>query len=68
MECKTVWQTRLKEGYVVLRVFEDRIEFEKDYNFVSSLKGDAKKKIFDEAIIKSSIEGCFIDPKLIITL
>ena len=47
MECKTVWQTRLKEGYIVLRVFEDRIEFEKDYTFVSSLKGDAKKKIFD---------------------
>lgn len=48
MEFKGVWQTRIKEGNVVLRIFDDRLEFEKDYMTVHTLKGDMRnKKISD---------------------
>jgi hypothetical protein len=31
MEFKGCWLTRVKEGFLIIRVFEDRIDFEKEY-------------------------------------
>ena len=44
MEFKGCWLTRLKEGLLVLRVFEDRIEFEKEYEVVEKLHFEVKGK------------------------
>ena len=56
MEFKTIWQTRIKEGSVVLRIFEDRLEFERDYVKVHVLKGDVhNKKLSDEANIRANL-------------
>ncbi len=64
MEFKTFWHTRIKDGSVVLRVFEDRLEFERDYALVHVLKGDVRsKKMSDEANIRANLEACFFDPK-----
>lgn len=69
MEFKTIWQTRIKEGSVVLRAFEDRLEFERDYVTVHVLKGDVRnKKLSDEANIRANLEACFLDPKNITAL
>lgn len=27
LEFKSVWQTRVKEGFIIIRIFEDRLEF-----------------------------------------
>ena len=31
MEYKSCWSAKVKEGVITLRVFEDKINFEKDY-------------------------------------
>jgi len=57
MEFKSVWLTRIKEGTVILRIFEERLEIEKDYVIVHTMKGDIRtnKKLFDEANIKANL-------------
>lgn len=56
LEFKGTWITRIKEGSIVLRIFEDRLETERDYVIVNTFKGDMRnKKTTDEAIIKSCL-------------
>ena len=57
MEFKSVWLTRIKEGTVILRIFEERLEIEKDYVTVHAMKGDIRtnKKLFDEASIRANL-------------
>ena len=47
MEFKSCWLTRVREGFIVIRVFEDRIDFEKEYEVVETLRFTVKNKSAD---------------------
>ena len=46
MEYKSCWITRMKEGFIILRVYDDRVDFERQYEKVDSLKFNIKNKNF----------------------
>jgi hypothetical protein len=58
MEFRQIWQTTVKEGFIVLRLFEDRVDFEKEYVVVHSLKYDRVKRVIDEQAVRAGLEMC----------
>lgn len=63
MEFKSCWLTRVKEGFLIIRIFEDRIDFEKEYQIVETITFGAKSKTVDlqEALIKEKLEKISVD-------
>ena len=54
MDFKLCWVTRVREGAIMLRVFEDRLEFVKDYRLLETLKDEQKGKglVLEESAVK----------------
>ena len=48
MYWKYGWQTLARDGFCVVRVFEDRIEFEREYVKVMEIRGEMRSKKFVE--------------------
>lgn len=73
MEFRQIWFTTTKEGYIVIRVFEDRIDIEKEYVCIHQIRCDIRhrKPMDNENLkmgIKIGLDLCMLDRKATLAL